>query len=142
MHARLIDSAAYRSMYQMLCYMSWHLSKDAVRSAGRAPSTAQVKSLIETAFAALEPCIRNGTVTAKDYTYFKDHIQERHGNYNLGLRLLLALPSKYYIKKPIQFSLSFPVPYLSRYGLINFEYLRNLASTDFDPTILKSLLPF
>ncbi|KAH6637034.1 hypothetical protein F5144DRAFT_547055 [Chaetomium tenue] len=119
-----------------------YLTKDAVRSAGRAPSTAQVKSLIKTAFAALEPCIRDGTVTAKDYSYFKDHMWERHANYNLGLRLFLALPSEYYIKKPIQFSLSFPVPYLSRYGLVNFEYLRNLASTEFDPNILKHLLPF
>jgi hypothetical protein len=118
-----------------------YLSKDAVRSAGRAPSTAQVKSLIETAFAALEPCIRNGTVTAKDYTYFKDHMQERHGNYNVGLRLLLALPSKYYIKKPIQFSLSFRVPYLSRYDPINLEYLRNLAFTGFDPASSNPFSP-
>lgn len=119
-----------------------YLTKDAVRSASRAPSTAQVKSLIETAFAALEPCIRDGTVTAKDYSYFKNHMQKRHANYNLGLRLSLALPSNYYTKRPIQFNLSFPVPYLSRYGLVNLEYLQNLASPNFDPGILKPLLPF
>jgi hypothetical protein len=69
-------------------------------------------------------------------------MKERHSDYNVGLRLFMSLPNKYYIKKPIQFNLSFPVPYLSRYGLINLEYLRNLASTGFNPDILKPLLPF
>ncbi|KAK4041680.1 hypothetical protein C8A01DRAFT_34283 [Parachaetomium inaequale] len=117
-------------------------SKDAVRSAGRAPSTLQVKSFVQKVFTALEPCIRDGRITVQDYCYFREHMKERHSDYNVGLRLFISLPNKYYIKKPIQFNLSFPVPYLSRYGLVNFEYLRNLASTGFNPDILKPLLPF
>lgn len=69
-------------------------------------------------------------------------MKKRHSNYNIGLRLFMFLPDRgYYIRKPIQFSLTFPVPYLPRYGLINLECLRNLASTGFDPDILMPLLP-
>jgi hypothetical protein len=118
-----------------------YLSKDAIRCAGKAPSTAQIKSLAQKAFAALEPCICDGQITVQDYSYFREHMKERHSNFVLGLRLFMSLPNKYYVKKPIQFNLSFPAPYFSRYGLVNFEYLRNLASTGFNPDTLKPLLP-
>jgi hypothetical protein len=118
-----------------------YLSKDAIRCAGKAPSTARIKSLAQKAFAALEPCICDGQITVQDYSYFREHMKERHSNFVLGLRLFMSLPNKYYVKKPIQFNLSFPAPYFSRYGLVNFEYLRNLASTGFNPDTLKPLLP-
>jgi len=119
-----------------------YLSKDAVRCAGNAPSASQAKSLTQKAFAALESCIHDGRITTQDYCHFREHMKERHSNDNIGLRLFMSLPDRgYHIKKPIQFNLSFPVPYLSRYGLINFEYLRNLASAGFNPDILMPLLP-
>lgn len=118
-----------------------YLSKDAIRNAGKAPSLGQIKSLIDEAFTALEPCIRDGRITVKDYWYFREHLKERHSKHSLGLRLFMSLPNQYYIKKQIRFNISFPVPYLSRYGLINLEYLRNLASIGFNPSTLKHLLP-
>jgi hypothetical protein len=118
-----------------------YLSKDAVRCAGKAPSLGQIKSLTHEAFTALEPCIRDGRITVKDYWYFREHLKERHSKHSLGLRLFMSLPNHYYIKKPIRFNISFPLPYLSRYGLINLEYLRNLASMGFNPSILQHLLP-
>jgi hypothetical protein len=72
-----------------------YLSKDAVRCAGKAPSTSQVRILIQKAFAALEPCIRNGQITVQDYYYFREHMKERHSNFILGLRLFMSLPNKY-----------------------------------------------
>ncbi|KAK4104759.1 hypothetical protein N658DRAFT_556570 [Parathielavia hyrcaniae] len=95
----------------------------------------------DAAFAALEPCIRDGQVTVQDYYYFREHMRDRHADRILGLRLSMSLPAKYYIKRPISFNLTFPVPYLSRYGLVKLEYLRNLALTGFNPDVLKHLLP-
>ncbi len=118
-----------------------YLSKDAVRGAGKAPSSSQVKSLVQTAFAALEPCIGEGGITTQDYRYFMDHLRARHPNCNVGVRLSMFLPHRYYIKNPIKFNLRFPVPYLSRYGFINLEYLLHPASPGFDPDVLKPLLP-
>ena len=118
-----------------------YLTQDVARCAGRSPSTAQFRRLIQTAFAALEPCVRNNKITVEDYRHFTHHLSERHGNHNLGFKLRSSLPSSgYLIKKPIRFRLSFPVPYLSRYGLINLEYLINLGPTGFDPEALQHLL--
>ena len=117
-----------------------YLAKDAVRCAGKAPSSSQVKALIQKAFAALEPCTSEGRITTEDYGYFMDHMSKRHSNFSLGLELSMSLPNGYYIRKPVQFTLRFPVPYLSRYGLINLQYLRHLTSPGFSPDILKPLL--
>ena len=117
-----------------------YLTKDAVRCAGKAPSSSQVKALIQKAFAALEPCTSEGRITTEDYGYFMDHMSKRHSNFSLGLELSMSLPNEYYIKKPIQFTLRFPVPCFSRYGLINLEYLHHLGSPGFYPNSLKPLL--
>ncbi|KAK4148494.1 hypothetical protein C8A00DRAFT_38930 [Chaetomidium leptoderma] len=72
---------------------------------------------------------------------FSEHLKERHSIHNLGPKLFMSLPKQYYIQKPIQFNISFPVPYFSRHGLVNLEYLRNLASEGFHSDMLKPLLP-
>lgn len=59
----------------------------------------------------------------------------------MGFKLYSSLPNSYLIKKPIRFALSFPIPYLSRYRLINLEYLLNLAPSGFNPDALRYLLP-
>ncbi|KAK4127422.1 hypothetical protein N657DRAFT_631241 [Parathielavia appendiculata] len=72
---------------------------------------------------------------------FRERMKDRHSNSLLGLRLFMSLPDKYYIKRSIIFNLTSPVSYLSRYGLVNLEHLRTLASTGSNPDILKHLLP-
>ena len=68
-------------------------------------------------------------------------MKERHSNHTFGLRLFISLPNEFYIKEPVHFSLSSPVPCHSRYRLVNLEYLRYLASTSLNVAALKHLLP-
>ena len=50
-----------------------YLPKDAVRCSGLAPSSYQIATLTQKAFAALDLCVRDGQITVEDYCYLGRH---------------------------------------------------------------------
>lgn len=115
-----------------------YLAKDAVLCAGRAPSPIEIQSLIQNALTALGHCFQGSVISVSDYNRFVDHMKTKHSS-SIGSGLALSLP-KTDFGSSITLKICFKVPYQARYGLVNVEYLRNLAAASSGSDIFQPLL--